>query len=429
MIGDGVITHELSDRLAESLESERLEELRARIDDDEGYLSAEWASNLFRLRDLERTTGRQILTPDTFIHAALESNRMKSLDWLELADIEVLSEAAIQDLQPEARAMYNAHSGIHSMLHRQDRLEAAATIFLRSLEIDSQPDMYAARLTANMYEELAWYDMFEGRVGRSYEAAAKLNSLVVEADNSWANQYKIHARMSQVDLQATAVLAEANLSEANQQLYRNLRRVHLNLNESLDFLSDQLVKYLDESETELNGTDDPEKRKNLANHFEGRARSATGTLAEGMALSFSQDYILKNRLQDKYWAMQAFMRQDVMGRRRIVKGSEKEEDKLRALNITFDIQIFNHTDPEGLVLPIEVKKKDSAKRDSLHPDIQIARLGIKGDPRTFTETAKNFASGQIAKHSNQEPTAKEREVYKEIEEKLKPDTLFLKLNA
>lgn len=429
MGGDNIITHEQNDRLkeslVESLMDERLEELMTHMDEDDPYLSPEWITTIFRLRDIEKEAGRSILTPDVLVHASLESYRMKSLDFLELSDIPNLSDSTIVELQPQARIMYQGHSGIHNMLHRQDRLEAAGAIFLRSLDIGNESDMYACRIAANMYEELAWYDMFKGEVGSHHEIAVRLNEQVAAADDTFSTQYKIHARMSLHDLKAIDVLAKHN-SEPNRRLYRELRDLHLGYNDELIEISTHLDEYIEKSKITASNIKDVDQHRAFQNHWYGRATSATGTLIEGMTLSVLQGHILGNQLYDRHWAMQAFMRQDTMGRRKIEISPDKDE-KLAALNITFDLQVFNFSQPEGALIPIEVKKKEPPGLQSLHPDIAVARLNIQDSPGELTETVRKFAVAQSAKLLRQDLTRDQAEMHSAIIGKVNPVKIFERL--
>lgn len=425
MGGDGVITHALSDRLAENLMDERLEQLKAHLGEEELYLSAEWASMLFRLRDTEKETGQQILTPDVFVHAAMESNRMKSLDWLNPKDIPELSDTTIIELTPEARNMYMGHSGIHSMLYRQDRLEAAAAIFLRAVDIDSGAEVYMSRMAANMCEELAWYDMFRGEVGAHYSIATELNQRVVEATDAYITPYKIHARLSLRDLAAIKLLAEHN-TEPNPQLRSQLKDVHIGLNEDLIELASQLNKYIDDSKATASTIEDKEEHRTFHNRWTGHASVAAGTLTEGMTLSVLQNYVLSRGLSDRYWAIQAFMRQDAMGRRKLLLHRDKKE-KLEALNITFDLQAFSFNQPDFQPVPIEVKKWQKAGRN-LHPDIEVARLKMVDELSDYVGKIEKFAKAEVNKTKRGSFVRSEYdETHADIYERVEPQRILRKL--
>lgn len=429
MGGDNPIAHGLSDVLAEDVMNDRLEELKDNLElgDDDLLLSREWASELFRLRDNARIEGRNILTPDIFVHASLESSKMRFLDWLELDDIASLSKSTILELRPQAKIMYEAHSGIHSMLYRQDRLAAAGAIFLRSLEIDEQPDMYAYRMAANMYEELAWYEMFKGQVGAHHEMAMYLNEQVAKADDTFSTQYKIHARMSLYDLRAMRVLAE-DIVSPNHHLYKDLRLIHLDFNDELIKSASQLKSYIDRNQKIEDDIKDEDQRRAFANHWYGRASSATGTLAEGITLSLVQNYLLSDSRYKRYWATQSFMRQDGMGRTKLPISPDKEE-KLAALNITFDLQVFDYHQAEYPILPIEVKKKEPVGRKSLHPRIKAANLNIGDKPSEMTETVIKFATAQKAKVLRRDISPDDAAVWEKLNLKVKPYDLLSELSA
>ena len=430
MTGDSAITHEFSDRLQESLASDKLEELRIKAGVSEAHLSSEWTSALFRLRELESANGKTYLNADTFIHAAMESNRMKSLDWLDLDDIALVGDGTILELQPLAKIMYSSHPGLYTMFNRRERLELASAIHLRAIEAEDRDHMYFYRLAANMNEELAWYDMYEGNTSLHLDLAKELNSEVINVDDNWYISYKVHALFSLSDIAATELLAQAKAEPDTKRrsfLYTGLRSANKALNGQIAFAVDKLDEFLRAGREVVDSIDDSGEAEQQERHYEGRASAVAGTISEGIALSVVQRELLRQNLFEKYWALQAYMRQDVMGRRRLVKDSKKKKDKLQALNVTFDTQIVDHTDHEGRSLAIEVKKHKVAERSKLHPDIEVASLGVKGSVADLLEAAKGYLAVAHDGNLAYRPTFDELDHFEAIVSSINPDRLINRL--
>jgi len=424
MGGDGAITHELSDRLAEDLMNERFEALVLYLGDSHPNLTTEWVSAMFRLRDKEISSDRELFTPDMYAFAAKQSNKMRQLDWLDGHDVNEMYDRFPRRLHMDARDMYYAHSGIHSMIHRRDRLAAAAEIFNYSLLSSSRPDSFLARQTANMYEELAFYDMLDGQSGQHLAAARQLNETVVEDVPSWSYPYRIHALMSLFDLEAIELLTNIKRPDVSANPYLGLKKVHIDFNTALIFYARQIEDYANRGDEEIALIKNDELSERVREQANSRWTMMTGALAEGLAMSVIQDHILDKGLHKKYWVRQAFLREDSMADRSLPTPDRSEA--LDVPNLSFDLQIYEHTSADGANVPIEVKKSARPSRSSLHPDIEVITFKDSSQARPFAQTARAFATSQIEKYTGELSYA-QVEAHDTIYNRVDPARLFKQL--
>jgi hypothetical protein len=424
MGGDSVITHEFSDRLAEDLMNERFTALVSDLEENgkRQYLTSEWVSAMFKLRQEEMFHERPLYTPDMYAFAVKESEKMQQLDWLGGMDIRQEYEKSPHKLYIEAHDMYYSHSGIHSMAHRRDRLAVAAEIFSYKLEASDPADGFLARQTANAYEELAFYDMLSGTCTEHLDRARLLNEMVVTETKSWHYPYRIHALMSLLDLKATELLSALKFTDS-KTLTNGLKHIHMDFNQALIFIAEQMDAYADVARKKLSKVE-PRFQKQAANHWLGHLLSASGVLAEGLAMSVVQDHILDQGLGNRYWVRQAFLREDSMAGRRL--SQDQGSELLDVPNLSFDLQIYDYASLDGGHVPIEVKKATNPSPSSLHPDIKVITFKDNSQTQSFTRTVKSFAQSQIEKYASERRPRQSR-IHKEITHRVEPGRLFVNI--
>lgn len=422
MGGDGVITHELSDRLAEDLmTNERFEALVSYLDQDEQYLSREWVNTLFTLKDQEIQEGETLLTPDIFAYAAVQSKRMKQLDHLGGWNLANMDERVLKGLFGKAIDMYYAHSGVHSMFHRRDRLEAGAEIVELNINRRERPDTFNVRQLANMYEELAFYDMLQGQVDDNIVKGQNLNQYVIETTPSWHHPYKIHSLFSLFDAESYVALA-GRLRDGSSPR-QTLNNAHLGLNRALEFISVQLTDYSKAAKEAISKLDGDELIVAERQMF-GHLSMMSGALAEGLAQAAVQDYILDRGLHNRFWVRQAFLREDSMGVRRLANPKDETRETLDVPKMSFDLQLFDYTDTEYGRVPIEVKKRENPDPTTLHPDMKVITFKDSATSVNFAKYVRTYAQSQWIKHTGKRRTGTQKKVAREVGKRVNPGRLF-----
>src|SRR5690606_38026398 len=225
-----------------------------------------------------------------------------------------LSDGELDYLQGKVKSMYYAHNGVHSMSARRDRLEVGAEILVRHMDRSNHPDSFTARQAANFYEELAFYDMLAGASSANLEMARELNQHVIESVPSWGQAYKIHALYSLFDLEANEILVENQFEGKDSR--RDLERIHGGFNVAVDYIGYELNQYYATARANISRLKH-EEADIAARQAEGNLFNMSGVLAEGLALSVVQGHLLDSGLYDRYWARQAYLREDTMGARRL----------------------------------------------------------------------------------------------------------------
>lgn len=422
------MSFELCDRLTEEFDQRRFDELTRYLNEKEQFISAEWVGTLFKLREKKEIEWNSLSAPDYFAYAVQETTKMKKIDNLEYLDLDEFNKREIAQFADDARVMYYAHCGIHSMHNRRDRLELSTDILDRHLKSQRAADSFVARQAGNMYEELAFYDMFVGREGINAERAENYNRFVIESVPSWTYAYKLHALMSLLDLEAIKILGITN--RTGESPHQGLQKVHTGYNYALEFMCNELITYSKTAKRLNKEIKDEENFAKAEQQRQGNMNMMSGVLAEGLALSVLQDHILKNNMHDRLWARQAFLREDSMASKKInYSETHEEQEKLDIPNFSFDLQIFDYTNVEGEHIPLEVKKRktpnSNPSQTSLHPDIKVISFKDSTNAEKFARYVKRFATSQIAKFEGKKLSLSQQQSATAVRSRVDPARLFI----
>jgi hypothetical protein len=411
-MGEGALAISWQEALTRELAPNEYEELL------KSPLTYEWAFTLAELLRQEKLGVNDTLArhPDLIQYALIMSERMRLIDDISESEI-INSNGNIINLYKLAKDSYYAHSGLHDMEWRRDRLEKFNLIIDRYMETKPfnykgtiHPTMHDQRIHASVLEELGSMerDSYENNfLERAFEAN---RSIVDDLETPLYMPHKVHALFSMHDIKWREQMSSFYGNE-NQLHTLNSGKVASEV--QLGFYRDiyKCAQYLEELTP---NTSDP-----FYDLYFGRAASMTGTLYEITALGEIRDFLLDNSLQNSVDARKAFVREDARFCARDEDGNSKE---ITAPNMSFDL-VLQKPNEHGPLSRLNIEVKKGKKAESYLSETYVLSAGDASKPDKFANKLKRYAKGKIAHHKGTPLTYDQKHILNEFKFKIKPDDI------
>lgn len=411
-MGDGAIALSYQDALERQLYPQTPER------EHKSPLTYEWAFTLAELYRKQQTGEDDTLLrhPKLFEYAQIMSERMRAVDDIDELQI-AEANGSLPKLYRMARESYYAHSGMHDMEFRYDRLQKFGAIFAKKLDnkiIENdellEPTAHDKRIQASILEELGSHRSLSPDNDYSNQALS-LNKEIVEDDTiPLFLPYKVHALFSRYDIAWRQTISQyygfsgSNILRASHEAGSAVQR---DFYKDMERCGQYLVQMLEESDS-FNQTSNS-----------GRAAMMIGTLSEIAVLGELRDYLLGQDLQTMLEARKAHVREDNSV---IVSDAEGRHSDITAPNLSFDIVLHNPLG-SGPLSRLNVEVKKGKEMGSYLSETYRLRLGDASKTKLFGKKLIRLAQAKQTKYRGESLGPKQQKIIKDFHSRVNPEAI------